>query len=443
VWPGLVACASTPARTARTGDLPALKSAIEQASAQNGLGSSGLEELAGAVLERELVSLAGPDEAFPDVAPCARQIRPALEDVAEGSSDYAAPAALALIDAGFSAPRVPPDGTSARAIEARLAVGPRAGERRRALMLHGDASVRRAALSAALAGHEHEDIAALAEAARLDPDSEARALAIRALGRIGGEAAVLALVDVYAAASPAERREIVIAWAAPASYAAGGQIELENLAEVMVSSSTESKGTGVLSVLAAVGLLEHAPGSPLGSTALVRAIESSAAETRLLAIEATPWTDVPARAAIAAARKHEDPATRVLALWRFAVMGALDADGTRELEQLASDNATAVGAVARAALAEAGNAGVQPALRTDLAAKQADRRAFAALSLLSLADYSGAARALGDDSPRVRRTVACQVLADPAARRPALSRSATAAPAAPAGALLLLSIQAS
>ena len=45
---------------------------------------------------------------------------------------------------------------------------------------------------------------------------------------------------------------------------------------------------------------------------------------------------------------------------------------------------------------------------------------LAALSLVELEDWAGAARALGDDSPRVRRTVACRVLGGPVAahRRP-------------------------
>ncbi|HTV24687.1 MAG TPA: hypothetical protein VMG12_38610, partial [Polyangiaceae bacterium] len=63
-------------------------------------------------------------------------------------------------------------------------------------------------------------------------------------------------------------------------------------------------------------------------------------------------------------------------------------------------------------LARAGKAEVKKALRADLEARGADRRTLAALALLELEDWPGAARALGDDSPRVRRAVACQVLAE-------------------------------
>jgi hypothetical protein len=425
---GLGACTSAPARTALRGDLPALKASIERAEKLDRLGSSGLEELASAVLERELATLSASDDSFPDVAPCARHIRPVLEDVANGSSEFSAPAALALIDAGLSAPRPRWADATGQAVRARQAVGVRAGERRRAFMLHGDASVRQAALSAALAGRDPADTGALAEAARLDPDPGARTLAIRALGRIGGEAAVQALVDTDASAAPSERGEIVLAWSMPASFGAGGQVHLEDLAQ----------GSGEPSVLAAIALEARAPGSPLASAALVRAIEGANVETRLLAIEAAPWADVAARAAILAARKHQAPATRVLALWRMAAARALDADGSRELERLASDSATPVGAVARAALAHTGKGAVKPALRADLAAKGAERRTLAALALLELGDWAGAARALGDDSPRVRRAVACQVLADPKARRAPLAWSPSAGFGTPDGVVPLL-----
>jgi hypothetical protein len=409
----LGACTSAPARTALQADLPALKAAIEDADKQNRIDPSELVELAGAVLERELASLSASADGFPDVAPCARQIRPALEHVANGSGDYSAPAALALIDAGFGAPRAAKSEATLQVIEARRAVGERAGERRRAFMLHGEASVRRAALSASLDGSDRRDITALAEAARLDPDPEARVLAIRGLGHIGGDAAVLALDDVHASAPPPERREIVRSWSAPATFAAGGQAELEDVAQ----------GNGELSVRAAIALEARLPGSALASAALVRAIEGDALEPRLVAIEAAPWSAKPVRAAILGARKHKDAATRVLALWRFAVAGELDPDATRELEQLGTDTVTPVGAVARAALARAGQSSVKPALRADLGAKQADRRVLAALSLLELEDWAGTARALGDDSPRVRRAVACEVLAEPKSRRASVAGS--------------------
>jgi hypothetical protein len=431
------ACSSPPARTALQGDLPALKAAIAQAEQRDGLGASGLEELAGAVLKRELSSFAVPSAgagtppgAFPDVSACTREIRSVLEDVASSASEYSAPAAMALIDAGYSAPHsASGSGAVREVVEARQALGARAGDRRRALLLHGDAAVRRGALGAALEGAaeaEPADVAALAEAARLDPDPDARQLAIRALGQIGNEASVTALSDVYAGAAPEERREIVLAWSLPASFAAGGGEQLEALAQ---------EG-GDDAVLAASALVGHAESAALGSATLLRAIEGDRPERRLDAITAAPWSDAKLREAIGVARKHADPSTRVLALWRFIQAGAADAGVVQELAQLATDTVTPVGAVARAALARAGKADVKPALRADLAARAADRRTLAALALLELKDWPGAARALGDDSPNVRRTVACRVLAAPMAGR-AGDRPAVIAGAPPVVPLLL------
>jgi hypothetical protein len=397
----LAACTSVPAKVALTGDLPALKASIAQAERQQQLGASGLKELAGAVLERELVSLA-PSDVFPDVGACATQIQAALKDVAQGSSEFAAAAALALIDAGYSPGGEPSDPVARAAVEARQALGPDAGLRRRALMLHGDAGVRRAALSAALAMSDPADVPALTEAGRLDPDPEARVIAIRALGHIGGRAALRSLADLYVSADREGRQAILHAWSLPPSFGAGGQHELEDL----------TRGTSETSVLAASALYGSDPGeNVLVTAALVRGIESRVPSVRLLALYVAPWSLEGVRAALVAAREHTDPATRVLALLRAVEAGALDAPGSQALEQLGADDRTPVGVVARAALARAGNGSIKPKLRADLGAQQADRRTLAALSLLSLEDWAGAASALGDDSPSVRRAVACQVLA--------------------------------
>lgn len=428
------ACTSVPARTALQGDLPALKAAIEQAEKSDGLSASGVRELAGAVLKRELSAAPEPSgaaaEDFPDVKACAGEIRSVLEEVANGASDYSTPAAMALLDAGYSAPSGA--GPTAEAIEARQAVGSRAGERRRALFLNGDAAVRRAALGAALEGASEAtpaDVAALAEAARLDPDPGARKLAIQALGRVGDGAAVVALVDVFASAAPEERREIISAWALPSSFAAGGGEQLEALA----------RGTGSMSVQASIVLAAHAESAALASATLVRAIEGERSEQQLDALAAAPWSDAAVREAIAKARQHSDPAVRVLALFRFVEAGAADDSVGRELTELASDEATPVGAVARAALARLGKNDMKAALRADLGAPAAARRTLAALALLELKDWSGAARALGDDSPEVRRTVACQVLAEPVATSSLTDERPAIIPGAPPVVPLLLS----
>ena len=70
-----------------------------------------------------------------------------------------------------------------------------------------------------------------------------------------------------------------------------------------------------------------------------------------------------------------------------------------------------LGLQARAALAAAGDAGVQKQLVDLLGSPKAHTRTVAAQGLLALGDYQKAATALADDDPGVRTAVACAVLA--------------------------------
>lgn len=384
------------------GDLPSLKAAVAQAERDGELGERRARDVAGAVLSRELVSLRGPDEQFPDVAPCSRQVQPALEEVARGGGEFAAPAAIALIDAGLDAPSA--DGSSARiAVLAREAEGPSLGPSRRQYMLSGDALVRRAALAAAKDSVDARDTAALLEAARLDPDPEARKLAVRALGVIGGADVVIGLVDVWQTASEALRREILSAWARPASFGAGGEEQLVNVVE---------DGTGTLQVAAALELERLAAGPPALSTQiLLGALQGDDSPARRLALVAVPWSSPELRSAVVERARSGDAATQILASLRLAEHGALGAEDAARVAKLAETSAGGQAMLARAVLARAGNSSARPGLRADLAAPKADQRALAAFALMSLGDWPGAAQALGDDSPGVRRAVACQMLA--------------------------------
>lgn len=397
------ACTSVTTRVALQGDLPSLKAAIADAERQGNLDSAPVQDLAEAVLTRELSSLRGPSEQFPPVAPCVGQMRPVLEDVAAGSPEFAGPAAMALIDGGFE-----PPGPGAReqanlVVLARQAVGASAGSRRRAFMLHGDAEVRRAALLAARDSADVADTDSLLEAARLDPDPEARSNAVRALGQVGGARAVLGLLDLWAVASTEQRRDIVLAWSMPPSFGAGGERELTHAVEVT---------SGEPAVVAALLLAHKAAGPPgLGTSALLRFITGTQQRERLLALDAAPWQNPELRAAITAARSHDDPATRIISLSRLIEHGAIDAEGILELRKLSTASSPRVALAARATLARAGDESVKPALRADLEGARGDERTLAALALMELEDWAGAARALADDSPAVRRAVACQMLA--------------------------------
>jgi hypothetical protein len=398
-------CASGPARTALQGDLTHLKAAVADAQQRGALGRSDVRELAGAVLHRELVSLPDPVERFPAIGACASGVRPALEEVAgSGSGEAALLASLALIDAGVTPPKPPEQSLSHVAIEARQALGVDAQQRRRAFFLHGDADVRRAAVEAARESALSGDIDALLEVARLDPDAQARALAVVALGTIGGRRAVLGLDDVWVSAADELRPHIVSAWAAPASLDHGGSERLVNVAE----------SAGRPAVLAALALERSERGPEgLARSVLLRAIAGASAEDRLLSLYHAPWSEPEIQEAIRHAQSSKDGPTRVIASLRLVENGAFDSAARDGLRELSEDKSSPVGVAARAVLARAGDDRVKPGLRADLGASHSEQRTLAAFALVALDDWSGAAAALSDDSPEVRQTVACQILADP------------------------------
>lgn len=402
----LAGCAAGPARVALQGDLPSLKASVADAERRGELGEENVRELAEAVLARELSSQPEPVERFPEVSRCAPAARAALEHVATGSGEAAALASVELVDAGFAAPSTGlPEGSDGwLAVEARRLVAPRPSERRRALMLHGSSDVRRAALSAARDAAQASDVPALLEAARLDPDPRARALAVDALGAIGGSAVVVALIDLWSAAEPPLRSHITEAWAAPRTAASGGVEQLVGLAE---------RSVGTVQVEAALALARIDAGPPGAAAAvLARAIRGKAPRERVLAVLGAPWSSTELAEAIVEARRSEDPATRVAASLRLVEHGALDAGAREDLFAIASGD-TEVAAVARAVAAHAGDGRVKPALRAELTVPRGARRTLAAAALVALDDWAGAAHALGDDSPEVRQAVACHVLAKP------------------------------
>ena len=431
-------CASSSAKVALQADLGSLQTQVAQAESRGELGRSSVRELAGAVLERELSSLREPLDEFPEVAACARGVRSVLAEVARGSDEPAAFASLALLDAGLDAPRhdASQSGESALLpVTARRALGSRAGAQRRALMLHGDADVRRAALEAAELSLDPADARALIEVARLDPDERSRESALSALGGIGGEAVVVGLADLWPAASPEQRLGIVRAWAMPASFASGGEQQLLHSAEL---------GSGSASVAAALVLVrEGGASSGIASTLLARALRGSDPAARLLALYEVPWSNPELRGLVIQAQGSEDAASRVVSLLRQAEQGPLDGPAREALHALATSDKPAVGLLARATLARAGDASVKPALLTDLKAPRARDRTLAALALVQLGEWGAAAHALADDSPRVRQTVACQMLAEPRSSNAAAaleqSRSAAFGPLAPQLTELLVS----
>ncbi len=403
-------CASSVQQAALEGDLPTLQEQIANDQAKHRLGRSRVERLAWSVAGRELLSTTG-ELAVRRVAqmrPCAGQLGRVLRDRAERLDDAGAEAALVLLETGQLRPERLvaryQDATSGawRAVAARATVAPEHHRLRRALIEDPDERVRRGALGAALYQPSPDDLDALLEAARVDPDPQSRQLALRAVGQLGGERAVLALSDRWTRADEPERLAIVDAWTSSAAYDAGGQDRL-----VWVVETTRG-----IPQLAAATALAHQEGSPreLGTVVLTRALREGSTQERRTAIRDVRLDDPDARQAVEAAAGDEDRQVRVLALARLLETAPQKGDYRDALRQLAAGQ-DHVAFQARAALAAAQDETIQQALVTELTAPRSFRRLLAAEGLLALGDYERVATALGDDDPRVRAQVACTVLA--------------------------------
>jgi HEAT repeat protein len=263
-----------------------------------------------------------------------------------------------------------------------------------------DERVRRAALEAAAISPEPSDLPALLDAFRLDPDPLSRSLASRAIGAVGGEAAVMGLDDRFARADEADRLAIVDAYAMPATFAAGGARELRTIAEGK---------QGTVSIAATTALLRKDPRDGSLAGLLITALDHGTEEERRLAIVFVPLADPRAVEALDRAAKDANVEVSAIALARLLEVPARRAGAERRLRELAKKDDSA-GAEARAALAAFGDRTVVGALARDVERGHPFRRQSAALSLLRLGETGRAAHALGDADPGVSNAVSCAVL---------------------------------
>jgi hypothetical protein len=407
-----IAACGTPGvvQTAMNGDLSTLKRKIAESRRAGDLDRATVEELAAAVAGREVRSAKGTEAVrrIRAVRSCATPLLPVLEDRAARTDDAAAEATLVLLELGrlsrgpLFARYAEASSGAWRAVGARSAVGKKAGPARRRLIRDPDERARRAALQAAIESADAADLEELLETARLDPDPLSRGLATRAAGAIGGERAVIALDDHWVRADETTRITIVEAWTMPAALRSGGERKLLWAAE----------STRGLPALAAAGALVRigGPNAAVGTALLARGIREGTAAERRLAMATAPLSDTDVRKSLVQATKSDDREVRVLALARM-----LDDPPSRDhalgpLRELAKGRDPAA-IQARTALATAGDSSVSRQLVEQLAAASAEHRTLAAVGLLDLGDYAGAAAGLADDDPEVRTRVACTALA--------------------------------
>jgi hypothetical protein len=406
----LVACGSSSVvQTAKHGDLAALKREIKAEQRSGALDEDTVVELAAAIAGREVRSAKGHAALvrIRSVRPCAASILPVLEERAQREDEIGAEATLMLLELGqrssateLERHRDAKDGAW-RAVAARAAVAPKHGLLRREWMRDPDERVRRGALKAAAQAAQADDIEALLEAARLDPDPESRGLAAEAVGQSGGQRAVLALDDLWARAEEPLRERIVRAWAMPAAYKSGGRERLVRIVET-------ARGMPALWAAEALSRKEGAA-AQTGVAALLRAVTEGTPAERSVAIRVAPLDDADVVKALEKSGKERDLEVKVMALARLVEVDAKHAEALKGLRELAKKDDD-VALQARAALAAAGDRGVIPSLEKQLAARRAFDRKSAAIALMRLGEWPHVATALADDDPMVRTSVACRVL---------------------------------
>jgi HEAT repeat protein len=405
----VVGCAgpSGAVRSAYEANLESLRREIERERRAGTLDEHRARAIARAVLERELAS--ADEDALPRIRAlrsCAPPLYEALQVRAETPDSVGAEAAMILLEDGkLRGSPLESYGASERgawrAVAARDTQARAARSQRLAYFLDPDERVRRAALHSAVAAPDARDAEALLEVSRVDPDPMARSLAIRALGRLGGERTVLALKDRWERADEELRLAIVDAWAQPKSWKSGGRTQLLTLVE---------GGSGAPALSAAAALLRTSdPARESALQKLLSGARDGSTEERRLALRLLPPGLPGAREALRTAGADPDPEVRVLANARLLDIESTRAEAQKTLRHMAQGRGSAA-LQARAALAAFGDSSVAPKLREELAEERSSHRKVAALGLLRLGRPAEAAVIFADESPAVRTEVACQWL---------------------------------
>lgn len=433
----LAGCAASPAvRAAEEGNLVDLRRAVSEEIRREELTEEEARSIARAVASDEAEHAKGQVGAdrIRDLQTCARHVSEALEKRASGSDEVAAVAALVLLEEGLTSRKEAAeraleveraDGGAAggagvalgawRAVRARTLTQKEDGGARRKLMLDSEQEVRVAAIRAALDAADEADMEALIEAGRLDPHPVSRTLAIRAIGAIGGERAVLALKDMWALADEPKRQVIVVAWAMPPSLEAGGRRELTLVAE---------GETGAPAIAAAIALVRAGGvGVASANSVIARAIASGSTRDRVYALSASPLGSDEVRQAIVKAQGDSDDAVSVAALarrvetpgeWRSKESSTERGAAIAKLLKIAREAPDAPrGERAKGALARARVGAVRSMLERDAQSKSEGVRLQAGQHLVSLRELARASALAADPEPRVRTAVSCAILRSP------------------------------
>lgn len=394
-------------RSALEADLPTLRRSIAEEQ-RTGIDLDRAREIARAVLEREISSARGAQSVsrIAGLRLCAPPLYDALRDRAETTDDVGAEAAMILLeDRQLRSSMLDLYASSSdgawRALAARDTEDRGARGQRLAFFTDPDERVRRAALLSAVAAPDERDTESLLEASRVDPDPLARSLAIRALGRIGSERAVVALKDRWERADETLRLAIVDAWGQPQAQEHGGKAQLVRLVET---------GEGLPALQAAAILLGAKDEVREGaSQKLFAAARDGALDERRRALSLLPRNAPETLELLRQASDDPDPEVQVIALARRLDVSSETEAARNALRKLARGRGSAA-LQARAALAAAGDGTVKELLLEQLRDERASHRKLAALGLLRLGQTNDAAPILADENPSTRTEVACQLL---------------------------------
>ncbi len=405
-----VACAGLSASSpARRGDLPALRSALQDDFRAGRLSEHAVSDLAHEVASHELRVATGKlaITRISQLRMCASSVADDLEKRAEGTDDVAAAAAMALLDAHLGDPddlreHASDESPAWRAVGTRTLTRVKDGELRRARMLDPDQNVRLAAVRAAEDAADPADRAVLLDTARRDPDQLVRVQALRALAATGNADVVLQLKDLWPQASEPVRQAIVAAWGWPGVFEQGGLREIVWAAESQAGTSSIIAG-GIL-------LRDGAEHRGVGIAAIANAIQTGLARDRAFAINMAPLDDPHVLELVQAASKDTtEPNVQVAALERLARDPAHRASALQTLGQLAVSKSAAE-PLARAAMARLGDRRVTTLLVQDGKSVNAADRLQAAESLVDLGDWGRAAQFLADQDVAVRTKTACRLM---------------------------------
>lgn len=393
-------------RAALSGTLPELNREIARAEQSEPLSDARLQDLARAVAEREVAGAGGADgaEQIAVFRGCLPEVRGALEERASRGDEAAAAATLLLFEAGkrdagtLVAKYREADSPAFKALAARATLSSADAELRRRYFTDPDERVRRAAFDAALQAPSAAHLPDLLEAARLDPSASNRARAARAVGRIGNEAAVLGLSDLYASRDEQEQLAVLDAWSEPRSFRSGGERQL----------SRALAQPGLVGVAAATLLLGSRDSRAAAVAVLARAIAEGSDDERRLASMSAPLSEASVKEALEKAAKTPSPEVTPLVLARLAELPGAGPEARAQLEKLAEDKSD-YGLEASYSLARLGSLRAIARVEQELSHERSARRLRAALTLASLGKKQRLAPRLGDRDPFVRATLACRL----------------------------------